>query len=433
MVSGGSSSGAAWDGAEVLGNRLEQLLTTYAVPGAQAGLLRGGERLVVCRGSCDRMGEELVVPTTAFHAGSIAKSLTGLVVLDAARRGEIDLDAPCSDQGVALWDDTPRELLTQTTGRPNLLPEVDEDLSAFVARAGSEPRVHAPGRFSYGNAGWSVLDLLLRRRAGVGFEERATEVLAQLLPAGPGGTWRPRFGAPDAAARPHAVERDGVVTEVPGLVAEAASAAGSRWWASADQLLDWASLQLAPPPGWSAEFHQLRAPGARLPGGTVFDAWGHGWALWDRGDHRAFGWAGFTGGHRAYLRCFPDQDAALVVLANSAGPLLGPPGGSALFDALLPDLLELLEVPALPPPAVDTPDLPVGALAGRYGPMLVTGVDDDPEALLADVSFLGEAAPVRFRRRGGSCFVVEGEPPGSTPMAFEDGLAYLGPIALPRT
>ena len=68
----------------------------------------------------------------------------------------------------------------------------------------------------------------------------------------------------------------------------------------------------------------------------------------------AFGWAGFTGGHRAYLRCFPDQDAALVVLANSAGPLLGPRRVGASSTTLLPDLLELLEVPALPPPAVRT-------------------------------------------------------------------------------
>ena len=99
---------------------------------------------------------------------------------------------PVPTRRVALWDDTPREPVdadqrpTQPAARGRRGPEL-----TFVARVGSAPRVHAPGRFSYGNAGWSVLDLLLRRRAGVGFEERATEVLAQLLPAGPGGTWRP--------------------------------------------------------------------------------------------------------------------------------------------------------------------------------------------------------------------------------------------------
>ena len=154
---------------------------------------------------------------------------------------------------------------------------------------------------------------------------------------------------PEGAAEGHAVARDGVPTPVPSEYAEAASAAGSRWWATADQLLDYARLHLD---DGGEVFHgddvrELRRPHAAVPGATISDAWGLGWALWDRGDHHAFGWAGFTGGHRAYLRCFPTEDAALVVLANSAGPLFGPPGGSALFDDLLPELLAMLGVPAL--------------------------------------------------------------------------------------
>ena len=124
--------------------------------------------------------------------------------------------------------------------------------------------------------------------------------------------------------------------------ATAATTAGSRWWATADQLLDYARLHLGDGAGRFdlSDVQELCRPHAGVPGATVSDAWGLGWALWDRGDHRAFGWAGFTGGHRAYVRCFPDQDAALVVLANCAGPLFGPPGGSALFDVLLPDLFD---------------------------------------------------------------------------------------------
>ena len=102
-----------------------------------------------------------------------------------------------------------------------------------------------------------------------------------------------------------------------------------------------------------------------------------------------------------------------MVLANAAGPLFGPPGGSALFDDLLPDLLEHLDVPALTLPATDTAALATEELAGRYGPMEVGAVAEDPEVLLADVSFLGEPEPVRFRRQDGSRFTVEGDPPGA--------------------
>jgi CubicO group peptidase (beta-lactamase class C family) len=218
---------------------------------------------------------------------------------------------------------------------------------------------------------------------------------------------------------------------VPGDYAEAASAAGARWWASADQLLDYARLHLDDGAGRFAaeDVRELRRPHATIPGATVADAWGLGWSLWDRGDHRAFGWAGFTGGHRAYLRCFPDQDAALVLLANSAGPLFGPPGGSALLDALLPDLLELLGVPALREP--ERPDgHDVDVLAGGYGPLSLTagGVD----VLTLDAGAFGAPEPLTLRRVGGDTFVVDGDLPGGMPVAVDDGLLYLGPFAVPR-
>ena len=85
-----------------------------------------------------------------------------------------------------------------------------------------------------------------------------------------------------------------------------------------------------------------REPHVAIPGATVADAWAGGWARWERGGHRALGWTGYTGGQRAYLRVFPEQDAALVLLTNAAGPLLGGSGGSALYDDLLPRLLEQL-------------------------------------------------------------------------------------------
>lgn len=401
---------------------LEQGCSTYSVPGAQLGLLRGRDHVVVCTGTRSAGEMSPVTPHTAFHAGSIAKSLAALVVVDAARRGELDLDVPCSEQAEGLWDDTPRALMAHITGRPNLLPEPGEDLDAFVARVADMPRVHAPGRFSYCNAGWSVLDMLLRERSGGGFEALAT---ARVL--GDAAT----FGQPDGAAEGHGVRRGVAPHPVPGDYAAAASAAGARWWVTADQLLDYARLHLDDGAGRFAaeDVRALRRPHAVVPGATVADAWGLGWALWDRGDHRAFGWAGYTGGHRAYLRCFPAQDAAVVLLANSAGPLFGPPGGSALFDALLAEVLQVLEVPSPAPPA-RAPGQPVWALTGHYGPLNLRAADDGTLAL--DAAAFGEPEPLVLRRVSGDAFVVDGNAPGGMTVAVDDGLLYLGPFALPR-
>ena len=402
---------------------LERGIAKYAVPGAQVGLLRGAERVVVSAGVCDQRDNRPVVDRTAFHAGSIAKALTGLVVQDAARNGDLDLDAPCAAQGEGLWPETPRALLSQTSGRPNLLPENDEPIEDFVERVAPLPLVHAPGRFSYCNAGWSVLDLLLRRTTGSTFEQAATDAL------GHGTT----FGMPDGAAGGHIARPGQDPVPVPATYSPAASAAGSQWWATADQLLDFAALNLHDGNGVFApdDVMSVRTPTALLPGATVFDAWGMGWAVWDRGAHQAFGWAGYTGGHRAFLRCFPEQDAALVLLANSAGPLFGPPGGSALFDSLLPDLLELLAVPALGAPAYGDPTT-ADELAGSFGPLTVEA--RGPDLIELHAAPFGLVEPALCERLGGDTFNVRGSPPGSTPLAFDGGdLVYVGPFAMPRT
>jgi CubicO group peptidase (beta-lactamase class C family) len=367
-----------------------------------------------------------VVPATKFHAGSIAKSLASLVIFDAAGAGELELRVPCSEQATGLWPDTPWELMAQTTGRPNVLPEVDEDLEEFVVRVGGMPRLHAPGTFSYCNSGWSVLDLLLRKRTGHTFETRARELLGTDL----------TFGAPPDGAHGHAIGADFTTLPAPPDYAEAASAAGARWWASTGELLDYARLHLdASRTGIGSveapDVLEMQRVHAAIPGATVADGWGLGWAVWDRGEHRAFGWAGYTGGHRAQLRCFPDQDALLVMVANAAGPLFGPPGGSAAFDRVFPEALEMLGVPPLPEPARDQFSGTVSDFAGDYGPITVE--PSGRTALLLHAEAVGEQAPIRYRSVGGNAFCAEPARPGGLTIAFAGDLLYLGPMAFARS
>ena len=407
----------------LLAERLERALKEHSVPGAQVGLLTTSGRHVVSAGRLAVGSDAAVEDGTRFHAGSIAKALTGEWVLEAAAEGLLDLDTPCSDQAPMSWSDTPRDLLTQTSGRPNELPDVGEGLDEFVARIGATPVLGA-GRFAYCNAGWSALDLLLRETTGRGFAQRLEAA---------GGILR----EPDDAARGHAPDQDGVPHEVPSAFADAAAAAGACWWATADELLDLADRHLHPNGDLAhrALIQQVRTPAVALPGATVFDAWGKGWASWHRGDHEAFGWAGFTGGHRAYLRCFPRQEAALVVLASCAGGLFGGPGGAALFDDLLPGLLRQLDVPPLTDPVAAPPRWSAEELAGQYGPVPVR---PDGDTLRMGAQAFG-AGELTLERAWGDTWVVRGNPPGAIPVAFDaDDAAtgpawlYLGPFAVPR-
>jgi hypothetical protein len=118
-----------------------------------------------------------------------------------------------------------------------------------------------------------------------------------------------------------------------------------------------------------------------------------------------------------------------VVLTNSAGPLFGPPGGSALFDDILPAVLELLDVPGLPPAERSGSGRPAATFAGGYGPLTVEATGDD--ALLVHAAAFGEPAPIPHHRVGGDTFEVDTEAPGAVPIAFDAGLLYLGPMAFP--
>ena len=92
-------------------------------------------------------------PATPFRAGSIAKAVAAALVLEAAERGELDVDAPAREQGAGDgWTETPRVLMAHRSGRPNVLPADDESLAAFTDRVAAMPLVHPPGRFSYSNA-----------------------------------------------------------------------------------------------------------------------------------------------------------------------------------------------------------------------------------------------------------------------------------------
>jgi len=117
-------------------------------------------------------------------------------------------------------------------------------------------------------------------------------------------------------------------------------------------------------------------------------------------------------------------------LANSAGPLFGRLGGSALFDALLPEVLDVLGVPPL-----QAPERSAGRenaeLIGSYGPLSLSAGAND--TLVLDAAALGQPEPVVLRRVGGDTYVVDPDPLGSMTVAVDGDLLYMGPFALPRS
>ena len=182
-----------------------------------------------------------------------------------------------------------------------------------------------------------------------------------------------RFEEPADGAPGHAVSAAG---EVPRPVrfsaGAAASAAGSRRWATADDLLRFARWQLegGPAADRAAPWH------ADVPGRGFADGWALGWG--------ALGSRAVPG-----LRMVGLYERRSRVLADLPRAGRGARGAdelrrtiarrgrrSAMFDHVSPACWPLLGVgaPVLPSGG---PGRPVAALTGAYGPVTVNATDDD--------------------------------------------------------
>ncbi|MEA2217435.1 MAG: hypothetical protein QOJ35_61 [Solirubrobacteraceae bacterium] len=421
-----ASPASGEDLAATLGEACER----FGVPGAQLGLLTGGRSDVLCAG-VRTIGEDARVEReTPFHVGSIAKSLAATLVLDAAERGELDVDGRADEQGVAGWKDTLRALMSHTSGRPQAVADAGERIEDFVARVGALPRAHRAGLFSYSNAVWSVIELVLLHATGRDFEQLARERLLDRLGIDA------HFGMPPDAAAAHAIARPGALADAVALrEARAASAAGARWWATADDLLALAEMHLRGGAGIVGRgvVEEQRRTHVSIPDRSFADGWALGWATWQRGEYRAVGWNGSTLGHHAAVRIYPEQQAALALVTNSAGPLFGGAGGAALLDDILPVALQSLGVPPPQSPAGANAAAPRPAaeLAGTYGFATVAARGYDAVVLTAPP--LGVGTQTAFARAYANTFTAWPARPGGVPITFAEGLLYVGPLAVART
>jgi CubicO group peptidase (beta-lactamase class C family) len=126
-------------------------------------------------------------PQTPFELGSVTKTMTGLLLADAVRRGEMRLDAPVSDYlpelaGTPAGAATLDQLATHHSGLPGL-PSHPPASSVLAVWGNANPyqmsvetllqltrdtTLGPPGHFTYSNLGMSLLGHAEARAAGAG-------------------------------------------------------------------------------------------------------------------------------------------------------------------------------------------------------------------------------------------------------------------------
>ena len=329
---------------------IEQLvqgeMASRRIPGLQLAIVRNGEIVFTgAYGQSDLETAKPVTDRTVFGVNSISKAFTGVAAMQLVEAGKLDLDASVTqylERLPASWEAiTVRQVLTHTSG----LPEIIDDNTRLIdgaepdaawAKVQELPLRYAPGtQYAYNQTGYALMGKIIEKISGKPFVDFVRE--GQFNAA---GMEQARFGntadtVPELASlytyltlklegmRTVGVER----SETPMARQEVWPAymhptAGVQ--ATARDLAAWViALQdrkLVSEKG----LEQLWAP-QQLPDGSyrgfnrTINGYGLGWPSIRRAEHPAIT---PTGGDRAAIFIYPEDDLTVIVLTNlmGAGP-----------------------------------------------------------------------------------------------------------------
>lgn len=166
-----------WERKDEVDEYVEAEMQRRKIPGLSVAVLRNGE-IIKVKGY-GRANVELNVaatPETIYQSGSVGKQFTATLVMMLVEEGKLSLDDHIGKyipDAPALWKDiTLRHLLTHTSGissshyqKINMRQDYTED--ELVQAIAALPLDFQPGdQWSYSNAGYQVLGVLLHKATG---------------------------------------------------------------------------------------------------------------------------------------------------------------------------------------------------------------------------------------------------------------------------
>ena len=403
---------------------VETFLGSHDVAGLAVAVVGEGE--VVSRGFGVRdVGTGAsVTPETMFHLASVSKPFvaTAIVSLATAREtGEpmLDLDAP-----IVAWvpeftladgraaEVTARGLLSHSSGLPDVSdygwhdPQLGDDALSDFARSLSGWRLQAePGSaFSYSNAGFELLGLLLSRATGTTFENAIRQQV--LTPLGMRNSTFLRGEVPaHLAASPH--------VGMPLTVPEGAypytrrHAPSSTLHSNLVEMCRWMEAHLEPAEvtaggsnGQSARLDPrlldlMWRPTVPVGNPPWEEQWALGWCVGCYRGHRTLSHSGADPGFGSKLVLVPERRTGVVVLANSNTVPTSAITAAALDIALADPALSVIS-------GVTPEELGEGVAAMRallprvVGPVAETLATSGPDAAAAAFHRLAAAKPAAF-------------------------------------
>lgn len=347
--------------------RVAELLAEYRIPSAAIGILHHGEVTDFAVGVKNAVTREAATADTIYQCGSMTKTWTALAFMQLLDEGKVDLDEPVrtylpafrvADPQVSAKV-TPRHLLNHTNGIEEAYGDPGEGGDVYermVAAIAGAPQVHPLGHtHGYSAAlGYAILARVMEVIDGKGWDDLMRERLFD--PLGLTRTFT-RYDQvdPRRAATGHLIrslEEGPVISPLTHL--PRSFGPGGTISSTAREVLAMAHVLLND--GLAADgtrivsaqaVRQMMHTRVPVPDPYMFGPeWGLGLIVCDWHGQTVYAHDGSTVSQSARLRVLPDEDLALVLLANA-----GPRDSfyRKVFNAILPEL-GAPTIPDLPGP-----------------------------------------------------------------------------------
>jgi serine-type D-Ala-D-Ala carboxypeptidase/endopeptidase len=304
----------------------QRLVDDGNVVGLTIGIVRNGEKQILAYGETAKGSGKKPAGRTVYEIGSATKAITGVLLADMVRRGEVKLDAPLqsllpSDVELDVCEDKPitlEHVATHTSGLPRLPDNFSPEDSKNPYADYTAERMHdflrkhklrrPPGEYEYSNLGMGLLGYELARSQDTTYEKLFIERIAKPLGMKDtrltlNGDQRKRLAKPyDAALK---LDKN---WDIPTL----AGAGGLH--STAVDMLKFIEANLTDDDEPLTQTFKLSHEKRHTMDDDL--AMGLGWHIARDGVTRWHN--GMTGGYASWVSVVPQLDLGVVVLANTA-------------------------------------------------------------------------------------------------------------------
>lgn len=308
-----------------------------------------------------------VTPETIFQSGSVGKQFTAALVMKLVEDGKIKLDESIRTylpDATQTWEKvTVRHLLTHTSGLSDPYEKLDmrKDYTEeeLLKIDGEIPMMFEPGqKWSYSNTGYHVLGFLCSKVGGKFYGDQLVERIFK-----PAGMKTARI----------INESDIIMNRSAGYEIVDGKPYNQTWVApmlntTADGSIYLSLLDMV---NWNAaldkdellskSIKEQMWTSAILPSGTDTE-YGFGWMLDSVNGHKHIGHSGSWQGFRTSIRRFPDDNLAVIVLANSNA--IDPHKLTQQVASCYVPALAKIPLPAIPDTAPEVTKLLISLLDG---------------------------------------------------------------------